>query len=1332
MAGMIRPRPRPQPYACLWLLVVAALLSHSPSCAYVGAWQSGVPGYLSRRQHGPRHGARSQSLGRSRCLRALSPQQRVNESDSPETAGSQQQQQQQLLLDGAGDLNLSRSDVASSPPRSDVPSDFPRLRLLRMAVTGVRRMFGSSHSEQEPVDIPSPQTEAVVEMEVGNYSMPASRTSPDLPMDELLPEPVRPRLPPRAGVQLFFKRRVLGPLSNIRKRPWSRVQSLSPPGGAWRPNRMPVVVGLSEGVRRRRQDIRKGLISRILFRDGGVELGDVISVGEFTWSSQDLEYLDGERLPRKSQDSVDDDNSNTSSSSSSSSSSSLISLVIPAIASGWGTLGEAMSNLALTWREKEEESGSLPLTKAWNGEGRRARVPGIPDVHIIDGKFDALDNAVPRLIDATIAIYDRIPKPWGRTAEENLEGESASDYENAGELSKNQPPIAVIPAAGAPSAQQQEEETEREEQERESEPSLWILTLPRSLFRTIRRPISSTLSALVDKVGSSAGASGLTSFAEESLESALEALPIWSLSKEEAKEEERESVGSTRDRDGAGEPPSGFASYIPFFWDGKQQTGSPKTLEGSAASVSLVEAPDPPGSAAIKEPPQADEPAPTSDRNQGWNLLRLFFPPAETDEAKITLTSQYLDGIGSNGEPEQSSSFWSRENDLQVKPIAVSEAEQMELDTITPRQLRRSQSETRAPGSSSELRSTGFPGQLSIQLTAASEAVRVQNGLDFGMMSAAAEAASAVKTAAELAIFLSEGGLQYLLQALLSSSSAPPPHLLMESLILPKGERRKKDALSLSAISALSRLVSINTSIADNIIACEGAVDALLHLVKAPLPSETGLGEGLRQAAIFNDNGEGGSSGDLGRRRRSSKSIAQEAALDLLLKMVLSSEQAVEILRKSDIRSILEELGGASKYYRQQAELLDLEGGSSSPSSSLASWLRARRGKPPPSGGAGAAVRATANKLLSALGYHRWVPRQPGQRGLRILAMDGGGTRGVLTVALLNHIMKGVGKDPHEIFDVICGTSTGGILGGLFAVEKMSVSDSIELYDKLIIQIFSRMPWASAKLLFRQAQYSEAGWESILEGILGEKRMIDTAGDPSDSKLVLCSTIFNLNPLTMQLWRNYNYPPGVVPEHRGSFRDRVRDCIRATTAAPTYFSPVKQGDMLYCDGAFLANNPAAISVAEAQLIFPGVPIECVVSIGTGVFENVKEVPNVGWDTIINQLINSATDTESVDASLRALMPRDTYYRFNPRIQPFNIDETDPKRLAYLKERAEEFCSTPEVRAQLTKLQALLRDGVESIQEAPPPELGSFRPFGAGRQRIKQRLQGFQQKGNSSL
>ena len=102
------------------------------------------------------------------------------------------------------------------------------------------------------------------------------------------------------------------------------------------------------------------------------------------------------------------------------------------------------------------------------------------------------------------------------------------------------------------------------------------------------------------------------------------------------------------------------------------------------------------------------------------------------------------------------------------------------------------------------------------------------------------------------------------------------------------------------------------------------------------------------------------------------------------------------------------------------------------------------------------------------------------------------------------------------------------------------------------------------------------------------------------------------NPTKLCLFRNYAYedeglPPSASASARsgrweGSFRVKQRVALRATTAAPTIFKPVLLRDEFYVDGGVVCSNPAGLAVHEAKMLFPDTPIELVVSLGTGKFE----------------------------------------------------------------------------------------------------------------------------------
>jgi hypothetical protein len=129
----------------------------------------------------------------------------------------------------------------------------------------------------------------------------------------------------------------------------------------------------------------------------------------------------------------------------------------------------------------------------------------------------------------------------------------------------------------------------------------------------------------------------------------------------------------------------------------------------------------------------------------------------------------------------------------------------------------------------------------------------------------------------------------------------------------------------------------------------------------------------------------------------------------------------------------------------------------------------------------------------------------------------------------------------------------------------------------------------------------------------------------------------------------------------------------ATTAAPTFFTPVQWEGGLYCDGALVANNPTAIALQEAKAIYPGIPVELVVSIGTGIIDmGGSFMESMGWDLLVNNLVASSTDTEDIHSLLVDFLPNDKYFRFNTKIQGnLAIDEKNKTILSDLKRIAKD-------------------------------------------------------------
>ena len=143
------------------------------------------------------------------------------------------------------------------------------------------------------------------------------------------------------------------------------------------------------------------------------------------------------------------------------------------------------------------------------------------------------------------------------------------------------------------------------------------------------------------------------------------------------------------------------------------------------------------------------------------------------------------------------------------------------------------------------------------------------------------------------------------------------------------------------------------------------------------------------------------------------------------------------------------------------------------------------------------------------------------------------------------------------------------------------------------------------------------------------------------------------------------------------------------------------------------SNPTAVAIHEARTLFPDVPIEMVVSIGTGGFTEVKSAPKIGWDGIIGQIVDSACDGEQTHHILEDILgdgmstasstSKTKYYRLNPVIgapDAFPIDGTDPELLARLAQITSDYMAEPEQREKLQEIRDTL-DGRRGLRRLFP-------------------------------
>ncbi|KAF4872538.1 Vegetative incompatibility protein HET-E-1 [Colletotrichum siamense] len=227
-------------------------------------------------------------------------------------------------------------------------------------------------------------------------------------------------------------------------------------------------------------------------------------------------------------------------------------------------------------------------------------------------------------------------------------------------------------------------------------------------------------------------------------------------------------------------------------------------------------------------------------------------------------------------------------------------------------------------------------------------------------------------------------------------------------------------------------------------------------------------------------------------------------------------------------------------------------------------------------------------------------------RPIRLLSLDGGGIRGVSSILVLKEVMRQVNIDrksedhlqPWQVFDLIGGTSTGGIIALMLGCLRMSVDECYEVYMKLSKTIFKPKRWKcnvfsrSIDLISANERYDSAKMEELVKQIIKER----TGSRNTMLQDPLQGSPFRADDEELLLLRSYvnKQQPDM---HSAKFE--MWEALRATSAASTYFKEYRRGNEEgYVDGAFKSNNPIFEVHHEAADLWPGRDV-FLISIGTG-------------------------------------------------------------------------------------------------------------------------------------
>ncbi|CAL8359326.1 unnamed protein product [Lota lota] len=341
-------------------------------------------------------------------------------------------------------------------------------------------------------------------------------------------------------------------------------------------------------------------------------------------------------------------------------------------------------------------------------------------------------------------------------------------------------------------------------------------------------------------------------------------------------------------------------------------------------------------------------------------------------------------------------------------------------------------------------------------------------------------------------------------------------------------------------------------------------------------------------------------------------------------------------------------------------------------------------------------LMAAVREALSLVGYHDPVKG----RGIRLLSIDGGGLRGLLALQTLHKLEAQTGKPIYQLFDYICGVSTGAILGFMLGLFQYPLSECEDMYRKLGSDVFKQNRiMGTVKMGWNHAFYDSEPWEKILKEKIGSDLLVETSRNPKCPKVSAVSAIVNQGtPLKAYVFRNYNLMPGVRSHYLGGCQHQLWQALRASSAAPGYFQEFALGTDLHQDGGLLINNPTALAIHECQCLWPGMPLECVVSLGTGRFvtPGKHSATHTSLKTKLVNVISSATDTEDTHTMLDALLPTGTYFRFNPYMsEEILLDESRQEKLNLLQAEAQRYLGRNE--EKMKKAAAILTRDKSSVQ-----------------------------------
>lgn len=271
----------------------------------------------------------------------------------------------------------------------------------------------------------------------------------------------------------------------------------------------------------------------------------------------------------------------------------------------------------------------------------------------------------------------------------------------------------------------------------------------------------------------------------------------------------------------------------------------------------------------------------------------------------------------------------------------------------------------------------------------------------------------------------------------------------------------------------------------------------------------------------------------------------------------------------------------------------------------------------------------------------------------RILSIDGGGIKGVFPAAVLAEVEKHVDQPIHRYFDLIAGTSTGGIIAIGLGLG-LPASAILELYTQRGPDIFPakrRTRRARVHSFFFGSRYSPDVLRSELMKAFGDSTL-------GDSRVPLL-----IPTLSATLGKIHVYKTPHHPRLKTDWRSRMVDVALATSAAPTYLpAHISPQGVPFLDGGLWTNNPTGMAVVEG-ITMMGAERSNVEVLSLGCTEEPRDFTvqgnaQIDWArAVLDAAMSGQTFASMGTAAL--LVGHDHITRINPTVAPgrFSLDDT---------------------------------------------------------------------------